>query len=105
CRGNLTQFARAVEELVSQRRSRGNGEEWHRERAGSLRSLNQIAAGLGVQMLQDLVAERIQSSLWAHIECDDTGRFRISYPASGPEGNASCPLCAKAGEGDAGLRW
>ena len=61
--------------------------------------------GLGVQMLQDLVAGRIQSSLWAHIECDDAGRFTISYPASGREGNGSCPLCAKAGEGDAGLRW
>jgi hypothetical protein len=102
CRGNITQYARAIQDVIS---NRGATPDigWQAQRAGSLRSLNQIAAGFAVQMLQDLVAERIQNSLWAHIECDNSGRFSIAYPAFSTT-NPSCPLCAKTGQGDSAVK-
>ena len=104
CRGNLTQYARAVEDIITHRPPHKADVNWQPQRAGSLRSLNQVAAGIAVQMLQDLVAERIHASLWAHLECDNAGSFSVTYPASAPQAT-SCPLCAKAGEGEAGLKW
>ncbi len=54
-------------------------------------------------MLQDLGAERLQSSTWARIEFDDSGRMAVQYPSLPPAGAARCALCAKAGLGDIGL--
>jgi hypothetical protein len=71
-----------------------------------LRTLNQLAAALGVQMLQDLVAERLQASTWAHVEFDQAGHVAVQYPATPePAAGAPCALCAKAGLGDEGLGW
>ncbi|MCS7221806.1 MAG: ThiF family adenylyltransferase [Anaerolineae bacterium] len=105
CRGSLTDYAQAVDELCHHRSLTVLREgEWHMQRAGSLRSLNQLAVGLGMQMLQDLVAERLQASIWAHLEFDLAGRLQVTYPQ--PSGEvASCPLCARAGLGDDGLAW
>jgi hypothetical protein len=99
CRGNLTQYSHAIEGMITGRNHTTRGDEWQRERAGSLRSLNQVAVGIAIQMLQDLVAGRIQTSLWARVECDDSGRFNITYPTLSLLSN-SCPLCIKAGLGD-----
>jgi tRNA A37 threonylcarbamoyladenosine dehydratase len=74
CRGNLANYAQAVEDLCNHRPPGGRHGEWNQHRAGSLRSVNQLAAGLGVQMLQDLVAERIQQSVWARLEFDQAGQ-------------------------------
>lgn len=71
-------------------------------RSGSLRSLNQIAVGLAVQMLQDLVAERLPGSTWARVEIDQTGRVSVDYPISASHGE-SCALCSMTGAGDAVL--
>jgi hypothetical protein len=106
CRGGLTQYDQAVAELLA-RRHPGRwflaGDDWRRQRAGSLRSLNQVAAGLGLQMLQDLVADRIASSTWAQGEFEGEGRLAVRYPAPAPPTGAVCPLCARAGLGDEGL--
>lgn len=107
CRGHLTRYAEAVERLCRQALMATLPEEqrdWRRQRAGSLRTLNQLAVGLGIQMLQDLVAERLRASTWAHIEFDPAGRLQVTYPQ--PSGEPTpCPLCARAGLGDAGLAW
>lgn len=85
CRGNLSNYTQAVEDLCNNRSLAGlQQEDWNRQRAGSLRSLNQLAAALGVQMLQDLVAERIQASTWAHLEFDNAGR--LTFFRAGQDG-------------------
>lgn len=74
---------------------------WQEERAGSLRSLNQIAAHLGLRLLEDLVGERVQNSTWLHVEFDRHGLPALRTMA--PPENPACPLCRHAGEGDGGL--
>jgi len=104
CRGHLSNYAQAVDDLCNHRLPASAQRDWRQERAGSLRTLNQVAAGIGVQMVQDLVAERLQGSTWAHVEFDGAGHLAVSYPpAQPPDDAAACALCAKAGLGDAGL--
>ncbi len=106
CVGNLSRYQQAVEELCHGGPLPSQPQEWWQQRAGSLRTLNHIAAHVGVQMLQDLVAERIRESLWARIEFDDTGRMTVHYPPTQrPSDSPPCALCAKAGLGDEGLSW
>lgn len=105
CRGNLTDYAQAVDDLCHHRPPAGLQGEWSQQRAGSLRTVNQLAAALGVQMLQDLVAERLQASTWAHVEFDEVGHLTVHYPPTQrPSDSSTCALCAKAGLGDEGLR-
>jgi hypothetical protein len=79
---------------------------WQDHRAGSLRSLNELATGLAVRMLEELVAERTETSTWAHLEFSEDGRLSVSYPMlQGSPIQTTCPLCAKAGQGDEALRW
>lgn len=109
CRGNLAAYAQAVDDLCHHRplaALQNRQRQWHTQRAGSLRMLNQPAVGLGLQMLQNLVAERLRASTWAHIEFDAAGRLQVTYPQPPSSGqSASCPLCARAGLGDARLVW
>ncbi|MFQ5857644.1 MAG: ThiF family adenylyltransferase [Anaerolineae bacterium] len=109
CQGNLTDYAQAVDDLCNHRPPAGlqvGQRNWRRQRAGSLRTLNQLAAALGVQMLQDLVAERLRTSTWTHVEFDEVGRLAVEYPPmQQPAGADDCALCAKAGLGDEGLGW
>ena len=102
CRGNLTDYTQAIEDLCNHRLPTELQGDWNQQRAGSLRTLNQLAAAIGVQMLQDLVAERIESSTWAQVEYDTAGHLTVRYPSVPPPSD-SCPLCAKAGLGDEGL--
>jgi hypothetical protein len=105
CQGGLSNYGRAVEELTRWREPAAvrPARPWNEERAGSLRSLNQLAVSLAMRMLEDLVAERIQSSMWAHAEVAEDGRVWVSYPLVGGASRESCPLCARAGLGDEGL--
>jgi hypothetical protein len=101
CRGNLVSYRQAVDDLtgygLSSRRA-----GWRDQRAGSLRSLNGVAASIAVRMLEDLVAERIEGSLWAQLEFSERGRMSIHYVESGGE-RGVCSLCAKSGLGDDAL--
>lgn len=105
CRGNLTDYARAVDDLCNHRPPRDLQRNWSQQRAGSLRTLNQLAAALGVQMLQDMVAERLQASTWARIEFNRAGHLTVHYPPMQHINSRNCALCAKAGLGDEALRW
>ena len=102
CHGHLTNYAQAVANLVTRWTPPTSQSDWRRQRAGSLRTLNQLAAALGIQMLQDLVAERLRASTWAQVEISDTGQLSVQYPPSLTPARG-CALCAKAGLGDAGL--
>jgi hypothetical protein len=106
CRGNLAHYAQAVDELCNQPRRRSLPTDgWRTQRAGSLRSLNELAVASGIQMFQDLVVERIQSSTWLRLEIHEVGRLTVRYPEVVPStGNlARCPLCARSGLGDLAL--
>lgn len=75
---------------------------WFEERAGSLRSLNQLAVSLAVRCWEDFVAERVNESAWIHADFDANGRIRISYRST-PR-NDKCPICRLYGGGDAEIR-
>jgi hypothetical protein len=58
------------------------GRDWRRERAGSLRSLNHLAASVALRLWEDLVAGLVRASTWTHIEFDPSGRLTVSHPSS-----------------------
>lgn len=104
CRGNLANYAQALGDLCNPRSLDGLRGDWRRQRSGSLRTVNQLAAAVAVHLLQELIAERIGRSVWAHVEFDEAGRFTVHYPSTQyPPNLSSCALCAKAGLGDVGL--
>lgn len=75
------------------------GRNWRRERAGSFRSLNQIATGLGLRLVEDFVAGRVERSAWLRLEYSGDGSPTIiaNYP---PRTTACMLLCKHAGRGD-----
>lgn len=79
--------------------------DWSRERAGSLASLNHLAAAAGLRMLEDLVAERLTESVWLRLEFDPRGRLSTRYLERANHAvPGHCALCVTlAGLGDAGL--
>lgn len=100
CRGNVTDYHQALREVFAHTQAAA---PWWRQRAGSLRSLNQMAVGLGLRLLEDLAAERVAGSVWAKMEFDGAGRLSVGYPEL-PQPTEACPSCAKAGQGDFGSR-
>lgn len=67
--------------------------------AASVRSLNMAAAGVALQLLQDLAAGRITRSTWVRLEISPAGLPVISSPLPSQSAR-ECPLCALAGLGD-----
>jgi hypothetical protein len=101
CLGGLTDYPRALRELAAGP-SPASENAWQAERAGSLRSLNQAATASGLRLIEDLFTGRVRTSRWLRIEWSEDGRYTTREPESGAR-RADCPLCRKAGEGDAGL--
>lgn len=98
CVGGLARLSRAVDDLTRSGLADGTAEPWHRQRAGSLRALNHVAAHLALLQLQDLVIGRAEGSRWLRLEIDPTGLPRIVSPPAPPGGaGAPCALCARAG--------
>jgi len=77
--------------------------QWQSERAGSLRSLNEIAVGIAQRIWEDYVSERIHTGTWIHLEFSEEGRVDIVYPRS-PARNGSCRYCEQFGNGELGIR-
>jgi hypothetical protein len=71
---------------------------WDEERAGSLRSLNALAAHLGIRLLEDLVAGGLDHSVWLRFETDDQGSPSLRQLPSLRRPN--CRLCSLLGVGD-----
>lgn len=74
---------------------------WHEQRAGSLRSLNMIAVGLAMRLIEELVVGRARTSTWLQVDYAETGlpEIRLVMPPT----TAACPMCGLAGLGDSGL--
>jgi hypothetical protein len=100
CLGGVARYREALESLVAPPGEHAGPDDWRRQRAGSLRSLNQMAAGLGLQLLQDLASGVVPGSRWARLEVDDTGRLTVLEPRSGTGSGRLCEWCARAGRGD-----
>jgi hypothetical protein len=73
-------------------------QDWMRERAGSLRSLNQIAAGTALTLLERLAGEQQSRSVWLRILWEETAAPRVIAT----EDRALSPdcLCQRLGHGD-----
>jgi molybdopterin/thiamine biosynthesis adenylyltransferase len=77
--------------------------DWQDERPGSLASLNSLAAAIALRAFEDLVADRLQGSLWCHIEFLRNGQLQVNYPTPTPSASPASCACAISGWGDAGL--
>lgn len=72
--------------------------DWQRERAGSLRSLNAMAAGHAMFLLERLITGDLTESTWSRFVLDRSGRLSVMQPAFTVR--PDCPLCANSGIGD-----
>jgi molybdopterin/thiamine biosynthesis adenylyltransferase len=102
CRGGLSDLRGALRGVYQNNRGSNIGRDFG-SRSGSLRSLNQIATGVAIRLLEDLVAERVCSSTWARIDVQVDGTMSLQYPLTHSTALASCPVCARLGLGDAAL--
>jgi hypothetical protein len=73
---------------------------WQQERRGSLRSLNMVAVGLALRMLEDYLATRLQTSRWLRLVYQDATPQVQEIGHGTPHHRC---LCAYAGGGDRGL--
>lgn len=103
CWGGVANTAEAHQALTSTQTERGfqSRRDWRMERAGSLRSLNQIAVGLAMRLWEELVAERQRQSLWLRLAFDGEGAPHLQTLPR--QGRPDCPLCQWVGVGDARL--
>ena len=97
CLGGMLDHRRTLREMWTQSRVETDDDAWREERAGSLRSLSQVAAGLGIRLIEDLFNGRIDQSRWLRCLWDETGRLEVREPSPGPGG---CELCGDSGKGD-----
>jgi hypothetical protein len=99
CSGGVVRYHEALEILAG---SRVNTPWNHENRAGSLRTINQMGDALAIQFLQDLAAERVNGSRWTRIEIDDAGRITSTDLPTRNQGvdSSSCSSCNRAGRGD-----
>jgi molybdopterin/thiamine biosynthesis adenylyltransferase len=101
CLGDLADPAGARQVLASADAEQAfyAGRDWRQERAGSLRSLNQLAVAVALRMWEDFIAWRAEGSTWVHLEFDGAGRMTVAYPPiASPVPCRLCPLLA-LGEG------
>ena len=75
--------------------------DWRAERAGSLRSLNEAAANLGLLRLLRLYDHAGGGPVWGRLTVRDDGGVTVWPMEVQPA--PRCPVCALAGRGDEGL--
>jgi len=109
CFGSVANYDEGIKNLIGCNLSGEKGrqqEQWWTRRSGSLCTLNMMAVSVGVQLLCDLVAERVRDSRWMRLEYDESGALTVQQvdrrEAQAP---SQCPLCAKAGMGEKSLLW
>lgn len=100
CISCLGGFSRMTEIDHLTRNEKAEKTDWAQQRAGSLRSLNQLAVHLGLRLLEDLFGELIQTSSWLRLSYQN-GLPEIT--ALTPRNESKCRLCQTAGIGDSVL--
>jgi len=75
---------------------------WNATRAGSLRTLNQMAAHLGLFLLERLFAGTLKHSTWMRIEMSHASEPVIRAMDPSPV-RADCPICPLSGRGPRAL--
>lgn len=76
-------------------------EWWHGTRAGSLRSLNGIAAHFALRLFEELARGTLETSAWWHIEERLPHQFEAKATLQHEvDVRPQCPVCAIAGTGD-----
>jgi hypothetical protein len=75
--------------------------DWRRQRAGSLRSLNETAVGLALRLIEEFVAGRLRDSVWLQLDTLDNGIPELR-PVSVGAGQG-CRICRMTGLGDDGI--
>jgi hypothetical protein len=74
---------------------------WRSGRAGSLRSLNMIAVGHALRLLEELAVGRIRESTWLNLEFQACGLPVLAVRAPAPL--TGCRMCQFTASGDPGL--
>jgi hypothetical protein len=90
---NLQQVEVVRQGLYAEQQHRAQ-RHWRRERRGSLRSLNMIATGLALRMLEDYLAMRLHTSRWLRLVYQDA-MPQLQTPAYNTP-NREC-LCVQLG--------
>jgi molybdopterin/thiamine biosynthesis adenylyltransferase len=96
CWGGVANPQEAIATLTRGSRERRN---WREERIGSLRSLNQVAAHLGLGMVESLIAGRLNRSTWLRLEVNEQGLPLVRSIAH-RDSLRRCPMCNIGGLGD-----
>ncbi|GIU73099.1 MAG: hypothetical protein KatS3mg004_0186 [Bryobacteraceae bacterium] len=100
CVGGLNEPGVAMSRLIAAPEET-SGLDWRRHRAGSLRSLNTVAVGLGLRLLEELAAGRRGTSAWVRVEFEANGLPYLEVRDS--RRREQCPLCRYGGWGDDGI--
>lgn len=85
--------------------ARSNAEtdrNWTDQKAGSLRSLSAMAAGLGIRLMEDLTRGVVLSSTWWRMTQKGDGSAPTIVAGDAPV-DPGCPVCAMQGDGDAAV--
>jgi hypothetical protein len=101
CFGGIARYNHALETLGSTALALPSTHDWREQRSGSLRSLNQLAVGLAMRLLEDLIGGRLQTSTWVHVDFSAEGIPAVEHRV--PVINTSCQLCTLTARGDDGL--
>lgn len=68
-------------------------------RSGSLRSLNSIACGFGIRLLEDFLAGTVNTSTWVRLHFREWGELALQRVAAEQAASRTCPICGVAGWG------
>lgn len=104
CFGGLVDYEGALRRLAL--RTTSPRRAWWQQRAGSLLSLNLLAAARAMDLLTELAAGQVTTSTWLQLRASEAHELRETRVTHNAEAaTANCPLCARAGLGDVGIYW
>ena len=105
CLGGIGDLVAARRALFRDRAARQSPEEgaedWRRQRAGSLRSLNSVLSGLAIRLLEDFIGGHVEDSVHLRLDWSPSGIPGLAPVAHQSQEN--CPICRYTGMGDSAL--
>lgn len=102
CFGGITDEASGAESFLRGQTAFDNG-HWQQQRSGSLRSLNMIAVGIALRMLEDWLAGIVLKSRHVHLQFGEAGEIRTTTNDATVTAASDCSICRMAGHGDTAL--